>query len=60
VGRRYDMSKESKGFTIKCNECGRETTFTHFEQTNYDIAIASDYDGDITLDCDCHNRVLGV
>ena len=53
-----------KGFTIKCNECGKETTFSKKDvdygelmRDNNNINIYGGYGGEVNICCDCGNQV---
>lgn len=54
----------TKGFTIKCNECGHETTMTKPKQSmsieSSDNVIgfgAVGYGGEVGIWCECGNKV---
>lgn len=53
-----------KGFTIKCNECGKETIYTkepdeiRIMADNSIISLIPDRDGDMGIVCDCGNELL--
>lgn len=50
---------EQKGFTIKCNKCGKEKVIQNSNFLNESIEIfPSDYDGEISITCECGNEEI--
>jgi hypothetical protein len=50
-----------EGFTIKCNKCNREANYkNYYDYTcnrDYEIDCDANYDGDITIICECGNKI---
>ena len=52
-----------KGFTIKCNECGKETIYTiepgevRIKSNNSIISLIPDRDWNMSIMCDCGNDI---
>lgn len=51
-----------KGFTIKCNECGKETIYINgksfMETDNSNVTITPNgYGGEVAIICDCGQKI---
>jgi len=50
--------EDKKGFTIKCNKCGREVILHGSDFDNKKIKIfSSDFDGEILIECACEYSI---